>query len=56
MREAPGTDSTVTGSLNTGQKIEVDSVINGEDIQGETKWAHLADGPRFVTMRFLRQV
>jgi N-acetyl-anhydromuramyl-L-alanine amidase AmpD len=56
IRAESNTDSAVIGSLEVGEKIEVDRLVDGEEIQGETKWAHLADGRGFVTMRFLRQV
>ena len=56
IREKARTNSAEVAKLNKGQKIEVDRLEEGEDIQGETKWAHLADGRGFVTMRFLRTV
>ena len=54
IREGAGTNFAVAGKLNTGQKIQVDRLVDGEDVQGEDQWAHLADGRGFVTMRFLR--
>ncbi|HEX8231071.1 MAG TPA: N-acetylmuramoyl-L-alanine amidase [Chloroflexia bacterium] len=56
IRLGPGTDFDIVGSLDADQVIAVDQIVDGEDVQGETKWAHLADGRGYVTMRFLRTI
>jgi hypothetical protein len=54
VREGAGTDFQIVALLNRGDEITVDRIVEGEDIDGEQRWAHLADGRGFATMRFLR--
>jgi hypothetical protein len=54
IREGATTESQIVALLNRDDEIEVDRTVEGEVIEGEARWAHLADGRGFVTMRFLR--
>jgi N-acetylmuramoyl-L-alanine amidase CwlA len=54
IRKEAKTDSDIVDKLRAGEKIRVDRIVAGEEIEGENQWAHLEDGRGFVTMRFLR--
>ncbi|MGA7732083.1 MAG: N-acetylmuramoyl-L-alanine amidase [Chloroflexia bacterium] len=54
IRAQATTASAVQGQLNSGEKLIIDRIVRGQDIDGVIHWAHLQDGRGFVSMRFLR--
>lgn len=58
VREGPATSFPVAlggrAVLGYGEQVAVDAIVYGANVQGEKRWAHLADGRGFVSMILLR--
>ena len=56
IRQGPGIAFPIIGQLNASEIIAVDQIVEGEEVLGNRRWAHLADGRGYMTMSFLREV
>lgn len=56
VRQGPGLGFPIAAVMQPGEVLEANALVLGENIGGETRWAHRVDGLGFVHMSLLRLI